>query len=85
MGNFNYFAFTIHMGSNCFINTGVRDLEVALFKANSTCRNCINRENLLNRPIYTEINTHILDIIIHSTKIFADSNEYKIALNDQSS
>ena len=32
----NYFAFTIHMGSNCYINTGVRDLEVALFKANST-------------------------------------------------
>ena len=32
MGSFNYFAFTIHMGSNCYINTGVRDLEVALFK-----------------------------------------------------
>ena len=36
VGSFNYFAFTIHMGSNCYINTGVRDLEVALFKANST-------------------------------------------------
>ena len=33
---FNYFAFTIHMGSNCYINTDVRDLEVALFKANLT-------------------------------------------------
>ena len=32
----NYFALTIQMGSNCYINTGVRDLEVALFKANST-------------------------------------------------
>ena len=28
MGRFNYFAFTIHMWSNCYINTGVRDLEV---------------------------------------------------------
>ena len=36
LGSFNYFTFTIHMASNCYINTGVRDLEVALFKANST-------------------------------------------------
>ena len=36
MGSFNYFVFTIHMGSNCYINTGAHDLEVALFKANST-------------------------------------------------
>ena len=36
VGSFNYFTFTIHMGSNCYINTGVRDLEVALFKAIST-------------------------------------------------
>ena len=36
MGSCNYFAFTIQMGLNCYINTGVRDLEVALFKANST-------------------------------------------------
>ena len=34
VGTFNYFAFTIHMGSNCCINTGVRDLEKALFKVN---------------------------------------------------
>ena len=36
VGSFNYFAFTTHMGSNCYIITGVRDLEVALFEANST-------------------------------------------------
>ena len=36
VGSCNYFAFTIQMGSNCYINTGVRDLEVALLKANST-------------------------------------------------
>ena len=34
--NFNYFAFTVHMGPNWYINTGVRDLQVAFFKANST-------------------------------------------------
>ena len=54
------------MGSNCYINTGVRDLEVALFKANSTWRNGISSKNLLNFPIYAEINTHNLDIILHS-------------------
>ena len=32
VGTFNYFAFIIHMGSNCYINTGVRDIEVAFFK-----------------------------------------------------
>ena len=36
VGICNYFAITIQMGSNCYINAGVRDLEVALFKANST-------------------------------------------------
>ena len=44
MGSFNnnyYFAFTIHMGSNCYIITGVHDLEVTLFKAYSTWRNDI--------------------------------------------
>ena len=51
------------MGSNCYINTDVRDLEVALFKANSIWRNGINSKNLLNLPTFVEINTHILDII----------------------
>ena len=70
VGSFNYFAliyFTIHMGPNCYINTGVRDLEVALFKAASTRTNGISSENILNRPIYAEINTHIFDRILHST------------------
>ena len=63
----------------------MRDLEVALFKANSTWKNGISSNNLLNLPIYAEIDTHNLDIILHSTQIFADSNEFKIALNDQRS
>ncbi len=36
VGSFNYFSYTIQIGLNWHINTGVRDLEVACFKANST-------------------------------------------------
>ena len=32
----NFFTFTIHIGSNCYINIGVHDLLVTFFKANST-------------------------------------------------
>ena len=35
-GSFNYFSYTIQIGSNWYMDTGVRDLEVAPFKANST-------------------------------------------------
>ena len=36
VGSFNFFLCTIQIGSNWFIDTGVHDLEVAFFKANST-------------------------------------------------
>ena len=36
VGSFNYFSYTIHIGSNWYMETGVRDLEVESFKANST-------------------------------------------------
>ena len=36
VGSFNYFSYTIQIGSNWYIDTDVRDLEVAYFKANST-------------------------------------------------
>ena len=36
MGNFNFFSNTIQIGSNWYMDTGVCDLEVASFKANST-------------------------------------------------
>ena len=36
MGSFNYFSYTIHLESNWYLDTGVRDLEVAFFKANFT-------------------------------------------------
>ena len=31
-----YFSYTIQIGSNWYMDTGVRDLEVACFKANTT-------------------------------------------------
>ena len=36
MGSFNYFSYTIKKGSNWDMDTGVRDLKVVLFKANSS-------------------------------------------------
>ena len=46
------------------MDTGVRDLEVASFKANSTWFNDICSKDLSNRPIYAVLNTHNLDIIL---------------------
>ena len=34
--SFNYFSCTIQIGSNWYMDRGLRDLEVAFFKANST-------------------------------------------------
>ena len=36
VGSFNYLSYTIQIGSNWYMDTGVHDLEVALIKANST-------------------------------------------------
>ena len=36
VGSFNFFSYAIQIGSNWYMDTGVRDLEVAFFKANST-------------------------------------------------
>ena len=36
VGSFNYFSYTIQIESNWYMDTGVHDLEVACFKANST-------------------------------------------------
>ena len=43
------------------MDTGVRDLEVAGFKANSTWINDIGSKDLSNGPIYAVLNTHNLD------------------------
>ena len=47
------------------MDIGVRDLEVAFFKANSTWINDIGSKDPSNRPIYAVLNTHNLDIILH--------------------
>ena len=36
VGSFNYSSYTIKTGSNWYVDTGVRDLEVVFFKANSS-------------------------------------------------
>ena len=35
VGSFNYFQYTIQIGSNWYMDRGVRDLEVVFFKDNS--------------------------------------------------
>ena len=34
VGSFNYFSYSIQIGSNWYMDTGVRDLKVVVFKAN---------------------------------------------------
>ena len=47
------------------MDTGVRDLGFACFKANSTWINDIGSKDLSNRPIkYVVLNTHNLDAIL---------------------
>ena len=36
VGSFNYFSYTIKKGSNWYMDTGMRDLEVLFFKVNSS-------------------------------------------------
>ena len=64
VGSFSYFSYTIQIGSNWYMDTGVPDLELASFKANSTWFNDIYRKDLSNRPIFAMLNTHILDMIL---------------------
>ena len=46
------------------MDTGVRDLELASFKANSAWFNDICGKDLSNKPIYAVLNTHNLDMIL---------------------
>ena len=46
------------------MDAGVRDLEVACFKANSTWINDIGGKDLSNRPIYVVLNTNNSDMIL---------------------
>ena len=64
------------------MDTGVRDLEVACFKANSTWINDIRSKDLSNRPIYAVLNTHNLDMIMQLKYIPIAMNPAKIASSD---
>ena len=46
------------------MNTGVRDLEVAFFKANSTWFDDKCSKDLSNRPVYAVLNTNNLLMIL---------------------
>ena len=82
MGSFNYFSFTIQIGSNWFMDTGVRDLEVAFFKANSTPINDIGNKDLSKRPIYAVLNTHNLDMVLQLKYMLTVMNPVRIASSD---
>ena len=66
------------------MDTGVRDLEVASFKANSTWFNDICSKDLSNTPIYAVLNTHNLDMILQLKYNYADivMNPARIASSD---
>ena len=82
MGSFNYFSYTIQMGSNWYMDTGECDLEVACFKANSTWVNDIGSKDLSNRPIYAVLNTHYLDMILQLKYMPIVMNLARIASSD---
>ena len=58
VGSFYYFSYTIQKRSNWYMDRGLRDLEAAFFKANSTEFNDICSKDLSNRPIYAVLKTH---------------------------
>ena len=58
-----------------YIDTGVRALDAAFFKANSTWFNDICSKDLSTGPIYAGLNTRKLDMILQLKSVYADSNE----------
>ena len=55
---------TSPIGSNCYMDTGVHDLEDTFFKANCTLFDDKCSKDLSNRPIYAVLNTHNLLMIL---------------------
>ena len=82
VGSFNSFSNTIQIGSNWYMDTGVRYLEVACFKANSTWINDIGSKDLSNRFIYSVLNTHNLDMILQLKYMSMVMNPPRIASSD---
>ncbi len=64
------------------MDAGVRDLEVACFKANSTWVNDIGSKGLSNRPIYAVLNTHNSDMILQPKHMLIVMNPARIASSE---
>ena len=64
------------------MDTGVRDLVVAFFKANSTWFNDICSKQLSNTPIYVVLNIHNLDMILQLKNMPIVMNPARIASSD---
>ena len=64
------------------MDTGVRDLEVACFKANSTRINDMGSKDLSNRPTYALLNTYNLDMILQLKYMPIVLNPARIASGD---
>ena len=64
------------------MDTGVRDLEDAFFKAISTWFNNICSKDLSNRLIYAVLNTHNLDTILQLKYMPTVMNPPRIAASD---
>ena len=66
------------------MDTGVYDLQVAFFKANSTWTNdiLVCNKDLSTRPIYAVLNTHNLDMILQLKYMPIVMNPTRIASSD---
>ena len=67
------------------MDTGVRDLEVACFKANSTWINDIGSKDLSNGRTYAVLNIHNLDMILQLNYMPKVMNLARIASSDRKS
>ena len=67
------------------MDTSVRDLEVAFFKANSTWFNDISSKDLSNEPTCVVLNTHNLDMILQLKYMPILINPARIASSDRKS
>ena len=64
------------------MDRGVRDLEVACFRANSSWINDMGSKDLSNRPIYAVLNTYNLDMILQLKYMPIVMNPVRIASSD---
>ena len=64
------------------MDTGVRDLKVACFEANSTWIDDKCSKDLSNRPIYAVLNTYNLDMILQLKYVPIVMNPARIASSD---